>query len=109
MQRKSVIFVADSLDNAHKFQAVLSGMDADVVAGSSLQFKKLLHEHPNSDLIIFEASGDATQSIAMVEDVMVQDGGGSILIIVKEDMLQGLRLPVRLNSDFVVQGASADE
>ena len=39
MQRKSVIFVADSLDNAHKFQAVLSGMDADVVAGSSLQFK----------------------------------------------------------------------
>ena len=107
MQRKSVIFVADSLDNAHKFQAVLSGMDADVVAGSSLQ--KLLHEHPNSDLIIFEASGDATQSIAMVEDVMVQDGGGSILIIVKEDMLQGLRLPVRLNSDFVVQGASADE
>ena len=74
MQRKSVIFVADSLDNAHKFQAVLSGMDADVVAGSSLQFKKLLHEHPNSDLIIFEASGDATQSIAMVEDVMVQDG-----------------------------------
>ncbi len=109
MQRKSVIFVADSLDNAHKFQAVLSGMDADVVAGSSLQFKKLLHEHPNSDLIIFEASGDATQSIAMVEDAMVQDGGGSILIIVKEDMLQGLRLPVRLNSDFVVQGASADE
>ena len=71
--------MADSLDNAHKFQAVLSGMDADVVAGSSLQFKKLLHEHPNSDLIIFEASGDATQSIAMVEDVMVQDGGGSIL------------------------------
>ena len=51
MQRKSVIFVADSLDNAHKFQAVLSGMDADVVAGSSLQFKKLLHEHPNSDLM----------------------------------------------------------
>ena len=31
MQRKSVIFVADSLDNAHKFQAVLSGMDADVL------------------------------------------------------------------------------
>ena len=35
MQRKSVIFVADSLDNAHKFQAVLSGMVSDVVAGSS--------------------------------------------------------------------------
>ena len=38
-QRKKVVFVADSLDNAHKFQAVLSGLDVDVVAGSSLQFK----------------------------------------------------------------------
>ena len=36
MQRKTVIFVADSLDNAHKFQQVLSGLDVDVAAGSSL-------------------------------------------------------------------------
>ena len=27
-QRKNVIFIADSLDNAHKFQAVLSSLDA---------------------------------------------------------------------------------
>lgn len=29
-QRKNVIFIADSLDNAHKFQAVLSSLDVDV-------------------------------------------------------------------------------
>jgi DNA-binding response OmpR family regulator len=84
-------------------------MDVNVVAGSSLQFKKLLHEHPSCDLIIFEASNDPTQSLGVVEDLMVQDGGGSILIIVKEEMLPGLRLPVRLKSDFVVHGATADE
>ena len=42
MQRKTVIFIADSLDNAHKFQQVLSKLDVDVAAGSSAQFKKLL-------------------------------------------------------------------
>ena len=42
MQRKTVIFIADSLDNAHKFQQVLSKLDVDVAAGSSVQFKKLL-------------------------------------------------------------------
>ena len=42
MQRKQVLFIADSLDNAHKFQQILSAMDVDVSAGSSLQFKKLL-------------------------------------------------------------------
>ena len=44
--RKTVIFIADSLDNAHKFQQVLSGLDVDVAAGSSVQFKKLLSQHP---------------------------------------------------------------
>ncbi|MFR3092576.1 MAG: hypothetical protein ACLTMP_13360 [Eggerthella lenta] len=39
MQRKQVIFVADSLDNAHKFQQVLSSLDVDVAAGSSAQFR----------------------------------------------------------------------
>ena len=31
-QRKKVVFIADSLDNAHKFQAVLSGLDVEVIA-----------------------------------------------------------------------------
>ena len=42
MKSKTVIFIADSLDNAHKFQQVLSGLDVNVAAGSSAQFKKLL-------------------------------------------------------------------
>ena len=46
-QRKNVIFIADSLDNAHKFQAVLSSLDVDVAAGSSMQFKKLLADNPS--------------------------------------------------------------
>ena len=58
MQRKTVIFVADSLDNAHKFQRVLSGFDVEVAAGSSVQLKKLLSQHPNHDLVIYEARGD---------------------------------------------------
>lgn len=47
-QRKNVIFIADSLDNAHKFQAVLSSLDVDVAAGSSMQFKKLLPTIPRT-------------------------------------------------------------
>ncbi len=46
MKSKTVIFIADSLDNAHKFQQVLSGLDVNVAAGSSVQFKKLLAQHP---------------------------------------------------------------
>ncbi len=109
MQRKSVVFVADSLDNAHKFQAVLSNFDVDVTAGSSLQFKKLLSDNPAYDLVIYEATNDVAQSIGAVEQMLVDDGGASMLIIIKEEMLPGFRLPVQVNSDFVIHGASSEE
>ena len=108
-QRKSVIFIADSLDNAHKFQAVLSNLDVDVAAGSSLQFKRLLSENPTHDLVIYEAINDVSQSLAMVEQALVEDGGSPMLVIVKEEMLAGLRLPVQIGCDFVVHGASSEE
>ncbi len=109
MQRKLVIFVADSLDNAHKFQQVLAGLDVDVAAGSSLQFKKLLAQHPNYDLVIYEARGDALANVAQAEQMMLEDGSASLLIIVGDDQLSEFRLPVQVKSDFVVHGATSDE
>ena len=109
MQRKTVLFIADSLDNAHKFQSVLSGLDVDVVAGSSSQFKKLLAQHPSHDLVIYEARGDALDTVAQAESLLVEDGSTSMLVIVNEAQLSEFRLPVQIKADFVVHGASAEE
>lgn len=109
MQRKCVIFVADSLDNAHKFQAVLSDLDVDVAAGSSTQLKKLLAQHPGYDLVIYEARNDALDNISQVEQLLVEDGSASLLVIVDIDRLSEFRLPVQVKCDFVVQGASQNE
>ena len=108
-QRKQVIFIADSLDNAHRFQSVLSGMEVDVSAGSSMQFKKLLSQNPQCDLVIFEATGDVQRGVAQAEQALAEDGSVALLVIVREDQLAEFRPPVRTKSDFVVHGASADE
>lgn len=108
-QRKKVVFIADSLDNAHKFQAVLSGLDVEVAAGSSFQFKKLLSDNPGYDLIIYELPAEGVQVLPDIEKTLVDDGNIPLLLIVKEHMIQGLSLPVQIKSDFVVHGASADE
>lgn len=109
MEAKTVIFIADSLDNAHKFQAVLASLDVEVAAGSSVQFKKLLAQHPNYDLVIYEARSDALANVAQVENALVEDGSAALLVIVDDDRLGEFRLPVQVKSDFVVHGASADE
>ncbi len=109
MQRKVVIFIADSLDNAHKFQQVLTGFDVDVVAGSSMQFKKLLSQNPNHDLVIYEVRDDALGTISKVESQLAENGSAAMLLIVSEKALAEFRLPMQIRSDFVVTGASAEE
>ena len=109
MQRKTVIFIADSLDNAHRFQQVLSHMDVDVAAGSSLHLKKLLAAHPDRDLVIIEARDDAATGLAQAESQLMEDGGCAMLVIVSEAQLATFRLPVQVKADFVVQGSSAAE
>ena len=109
MDRKRVLFIADSLDNAHRFQQVLSGLDVDVVAGSTLQFNKLLGTHPSFDLVILEGGSDVAGEIQEAERALAEDGQGSMLVIVPPDQLASFRLPVQIRSDFVVSGASAEE
>lgn len=107
--RKSVMFVADSLDNAHKFQHVLASLDVDVSAGSSSQLKKLLAQHPGYDLVIYEACGGAPGCVAQAESLLPEDGSAALLIIVNEEQLAEFRLPVQARSDFVVRGSGEAE
>ena len=109
MQNKTIIFVADSLDNAHKFQAILNEMDVRVFAGSSLQFKNLLREHADASLVIYEIREENLSILSDIEKTINEYENASLLVIVSEELLGKFRLPVQLKSDFVVSGASSAE
>lgn len=109
MGRKRVLFIADSLDNAQRFQQVLTSMDTEVVAGSSAQLKRLIATDPGFDLLILEAAADASGQAQEAERCLEDDGRTSLLVIVPPDALPSFRLPVQVRSDFIVSGASADE
>ena len=106
--RKRVVFIADSLDNAYKFQQVLSAFDVDIAAGSTVQIKKLLAPGANYDLIIFEARGSAGSNLAEIEQ-LAEDRSCPLLVIVDEGDLARLKLPSLVSCDFVVHGASPEE
>lgn len=107
--RKTVIFIADSLDNAHKFQQVLAGLEVNVVAGSSAQFKRLLADNTHCDLIIYEARSGVLACMQQLEQVLRDEVSASLLVIVNEDQLSDFRLPAHVKGDFVVQGAGPAE
>jgi len=108
MQRKKVAFIADSLDNAYRFQQVLSKFDADVSAGSTLQISKLLAAGQVYDLVVFEARGNALDSFAEVAR-FAEERECPLLVIVEADQLDSIGLPSASPSDFVVHGAGETE
>ncbi len=106
--KKKVVFIADSLDNAYKFQQVFAQLDVDIAAGSTMQIKNLLATGATYDLIVFESRGSATmylsEIIALAEDRM-----RPLLVIVDGDEIEQLSLPALVPSDFVVHGATPQE
>lgn len=106
---KSVVFIADSLDNARRFKQIMSGMDVTVNAGSSAQARKLLQATPACDLVILEARGDVAAQTSMVEDALSEEGAAAMLIIIDQADVAAFRLPMQAKADFVVSDASDDE
>ena len=109
MQHKTVIFIADSLDNAHKFQSILSDMDVSVFAGSSLQFTKLIEAHPDFQLVIYELREESADQLPAIEKAIAEEGQAALLVIAKESFLERLHLSSQSNRDFCLNDSSVTE
>ena len=105
---KSVAFIADSLDNARKFQQALASLEVGVTAGSTIQLAKILNREEPIDLIIFEARGNAMPYLAQVIS-SAEDRNCPLLVIVNEAEIDQVVLPKTLSSDFIVHGAGVGE
>lgn len=106
--KKKVVFIADSLDNAYRFQQVLSHFDVEIAAGSTVQIRKLLSPGTSSDLVIFESRGNARGFLSEVV-ASCEERSCALLVIVGEDDVERIQLPQTAPCDFVLQGASQAE
>lgn len=105
---KHVVFIADSLDNAYKFQQVLAQFNVEISAGSTMQVSKLLAPNVQLDLVIFEDRGSAASSWENVVSI-VEERNCPLLAIVDASNVETLHLPATAACDFVVHGASQAE
>lgn len=106
--RKRVLFVANSLDNAYKFQQVLAGLGVEVAAGSTLRIGKLAAPGLAVDMVVFEARGSAMMSFGEIE-ALVESRACPLLVIVEESDVEMLRLSSSRAADFMVHGAGGPE
>ena len=105
---KQVLFIANSLDNAFKFQNVLTRFDVEVSAGSTQQIKRLLAPGCDTDLVVFEARDTALDHVEETV-TLCESRGCALLAITDVSSLGELALPPGGKFDFVMQEASQSE
>ena len=105
---KQVLFIANSLDNAFKFQSVLSTLDVGVSAGSTQQVRRLLAPGSDVDLVIFEAR---EKTFVHLQEVisLSESRGSALLVITDASCVDELLLPVGFPCDFIMHDAGQDE
>ena len=106
--KRKVVFIADSLDNAYRFQRVLAQFDVEISAGSTLQIKKLLAPGALCDLLIFEARGDASGFMSEITS-LAGEKECALLVILDEADVDSCPFPSSTTTDFIVNGASLAE
>ncbi len=106
MHRKSVLFVNDSLRSPERYDSVARRLDADFKACPQTE---LLTSAAGFDLVIFPVGIGAATKLADLEEALAEIGTVSLLLVLEAEMLNQVRLPVRVPCDFIVAGASEAE
>ena len=106
--RKRVLFIANSLDNAYKFQQSLSDFDVETAAGSTAQIDLLTSPEQPLDLLIFEAKESAWPYLEDIEE-LVKMRNCPLLIIIEDAHIDRLKLPTNIQCDFIMSDAGHGE
>lgn len=107
--RKTVIVAIDDAATSGRVQRLLAQLDVEVVVGQARNLQAILHSRVNPGMVITELAGRGAVLPATLEHDLAEAGEVALLAIVDKELLDGLRLPVQVRSDFVVQGASEEE
>jgi DNA-binding response OmpR family regulator len=108
MHMKKVLLASDDALTCGWLRQALAGLDVAIVEA---RLNELTGDLANGefDLVLLDGGRAPEVLVQMVENA---DAGGqqvALLILVESDGLSSLRLPMRLESDFVVRGGSSEE
>lgn len=108
MHMKRVIIASDDVHTRAWARSALDGLDVTMAESSNGDLASRLAAE-EADLILVDAGRDPEPLVQLVEG---SAGGGSevrLMLIVEGNALGGLRMPPRIQADFLVRGGSSEE
>ncbi len=108
MHMKRVLIVSDDVHTRAWAVQAVSALDV-LVAESALGGMQHLLLGGETDIVVIDGGRTPEVLAQVVEHVSASGAELRLLVIVEPEGLSSIRLPVRVPSDFLVRGASAEE
>lgn len=108
MHMKRVLVVSDDAHTRAWVNQAVSVLDVQVSECSPSDMQKRLFEG-QLELVLLDGGRSPEVLAQVVEHVANEGVDVALLVLIEPEGLASLRLPVRIVSDFVVRGASAEE
>ena len=108
MHMKRILIITDDPHTRAWITAAVTGLDVSVLDGETRDLHKSLLDG-NVEMVLLDG-GRSPDKLAQVVESAVSGGAEvSLLVLVEPEGLSAMRLPVRVQSDFLVRGSSSEE
>ena len=108
MHMKRILIVSDDLHTRAWFAHAIADLDAMVSEGEARDLHKSILDG-KVDLVVLDVGREPTALGQVVESAVAGGAETRILFVLEPEGLPALRLPVRIQSDFLVRGARSEE
>jgi DNA-binding response OmpR family regulator len=110
MHRKNVLVVTRRAELTARLGNLMARMDVAVhYAGASLTAALAQERDFDFDLVVLDGDADVLKNLPGIEEALFAEDAPSLFILVETSELINLRLPVRLDNDFMVHQATDAE
>jgi DNA-binding response OmpR family regulator len=108
MHMKRALLASDDVHTAARFRAAIAGLDISIAECGLMDVSSRLAER-EVDLVVVDGGRSPDVLVQAVENAVAEGMAVSLLLLVDSEGLGSLRLPTRLNADFMLREGTSEE
>lgn len=109
MHHRNILYISRTTRHHDRMRELAHALDVSTLLATPDTFNQAVTSGHEFDLVILDTNGISEDFNNKVDAYLTENGMIPLLLIVEEDKLQQLRIPIQITTDFILAGAGEPE